>query len=133
VRRVVADASALVEYLFGTSRARAIGTIIEAENVELHAPSLCDIEVAAVVRRALLSRRLRENRAAEAILDYLDLPLTRHGHTALIARVVQLRPNFSAYDAAYIALAERLSAELLTADEALSRAARSHSAVAVLP
>ena len=133
MRRVVADASALAEYLLGTTRAGAIATIVEAEDVELHAPSLCDVEVAAVVRRALLSKRLRDNRAAEAILDYLDLPLTRHGHTMLITRVIQLRTNFSAYDATYIALAERLSAEFLTADDALGRAARSHSSVSILP
>lgn len=133
MRRVVTDASALVEYLLGTTRAGAIASIIETENVELHAPSLCDVEVAAVVRRALLSKRLREGRAAEAILDYLDLPLTRHGHTTLLARVIQLRSSFSAYDATYVALAERLSAELLTADDSLGRAARSHGAVSILP
>jgi predicted nucleic acid-binding protein len=81
----------------------------------------------------LLSKQLREERAAEAILDYLDLPLTRHGQTALIARIVQLRSNFSAHDATYVALAERLNAELLTADDALGRAARSHTGVAILP
>lgn len=132
MRRVVADASAFVEYLFRTPRAAAIGRVVEADDVELHVPALCDIELAAVVRRSLLATRVREHRAAEAILDYLDLPLTRHGHTALIARVVQLRSNFSAYDATYVALAEQLNAGLLTADDALGRAARSHTRVAVL-
>lgn len=133
MRRVVADASALVEYLFGTPRAGAIAAIVEADDVELHAPALCDIEMAAAVRRSLLSNRLAENRAAEALFDYLDLPLTKHGHSALIARVIQLRQNFSAYDATYVALAERLNAELLTADDALGRAVRSLGAVATLP
>ena len=39
--------------------------------------------------------------------------------------MLQLRSNFSAYDAAYVALAEQLKGELLTADDALARAVRS--------
>ena len=64
-------------------------------------------------------------RAADAIDDYLDLPLFRHGHQALLARMLELKSNFSAYHAAYVALAEQLNAELLTADDALTRAVRS--------
>jgi predicted nucleic acid-binding protein len=64
-------------------------------------------------------------RAAEATEDYLDLPLFRHGHQAVLARMLELKSNFSAYDAAYVALAEQLNAELLTADDALTRAVRS--------
>jgi predicted nucleic acid-binding protein len=63
-------------------------------------------------------------RAADAIEDYLDLPLFRHGHQALLGRVLQLRSNFSAYDAAYVALAEQLGGELLTVDDRLARAVR---------
>jgi predicted nucleic acid-binding protein len=63
-------------------------------------------------------------RAADALEDYLDLPLFRHGHQALLGRVLQLRSNFSTYDAAYVALAEQLKGELLTADDGLARAVR---------
>jgi predicted nucleic acid-binding protein len=45
-----------------------------------------------------------------ALQHYLLLPLTRHGHQALLPRVLELRANFSAYDACYVALAERLRA-----------------------
>jgi predicted nucleic acid-binding protein len=133
VTPVVTDASAVVEYLLRTPRATAIGMTIEDVEVSLHVPALCDVEVAAVIRRALLSRRLREDRAHEAITDYLELPLTRHGHAALIARILQLRANFSAYDATYVALAEQLGAVLLTADAGLARAARSHTRLPVRP
>jgi predicted nucleic acid-binding protein len=132
VRHVVADASALVEYLLRTERASSLSATIESDDAALHVPALCDIEVAAVIRRALLSRRLREDRVRDAIVDYLDLPLMRHGHRQLIARVLQLRSNFSAYDATYVALAEGLGAELLTADDALARAARTHTVLTVL-
>jgi predicted nucleic acid-binding protein len=52
------------------------------------------------------------------------LPVFRHGHTKLLTRVLALRDNFSAYDATYVALAEQLDAKLVTADDALARAAR---------
>ena len=130
---VVIDASAIVEYVFRTPRAAAVGATIEDGQVSLHVPALCDVEVAAVIRRALLSSRLSEDRAREAIVDYFDLPVTRHGHAALMTRVLQLRANFSAYDATYVALAEALGAELLTADGGLATAARSHTRLSIRP
>ncbi len=63
---------------------------------------------------------------AEVLRDYLDLPLTRHGHSVLLERMLQLRENFSAYDATYVALAERLGAALATLDSGLVRGVRKH-------
>jgi predicted nucleic acid-binding protein len=90
---------------------------------------LRDIEVAAALRRGLLSRKLTAIRAADAVEDYLYLPIFRHGHTVLLSRVLELRSNFSAHDAAYVALAEQLKGELLTADDALAKAVRTQLAV----
>ncbi len=106
--------------------------MIEAEDTDLHAPALCDVEVVAALRRALLSSALDERRALEAIDDYLDMPLTIHGHRMLLPRIIALRPNFSAYDAAYVALAEVIGAALLSADRALTRAVRQQASVEVL-
>jgi predicted nucleic acid-binding protein len=128
---VVTDASAFIEYLLRTPRAPSVGATIEDRETVLHVPALCDVEVAAVIRRAMLSRRLREERARDALLDYLELPITRHGHVGLMTRMLQLRANFSAYDATYVALAEQLDAHLLTADDALARAARSHTRLTI--
>jgi len=85
------------------------------------------------LRRGVLQEALSEHRAAEAVEDYLDLPLIRHGHQGLLERVLQLRANFSAYDATYVALAESMHAELLTSDRRLASAARAHTAISVLP
>lgn len=97
-----------------------------ALDADLHVPALCDVEVVAALRRALLARSLTERRAREALADYRALPITRHGPEPFLERALALRHNFSAYDATYVALAEGLRAELMTADEALARAARSH-------
>jgi predicted nucleic acid-binding protein len=91
------------------------------------------VEVAAGLRRAVSGSLVSPNRAGVAIEDYLDLPLTRHGHRALLQRILDLRENFSAYDAAYVALAERLPGELLTADARLSKAVRTHTKITPLP
>ena len=96
-------------------------------------PALCDVEVAAGLRRARLRDLLRAARAQLALDQYLLMPLTRDDHRTLLSRVLDLSSNFSAYDACCVALAERLRAEFLTADIPLSRAVRSHTKVAVLP
>ena len=81
------------------------------------------------MRRGLLAGILSAERVAEAIDDYLSLPLTRHGHQGLLVRILDLRENFSVYDATYVALAERLEGDFLTGDESLARAARTHTHV----
>jgi predicted nucleic acid-binding protein len=103
--------------------------VVEDGNNELHVPALCDVEVAAALRRALLAHLIDEARARDALEDYLDLPLTTHGHRVLLQRILALRQNFTAYDAAYVALAEEIHAPVLTADGALARAVPKHTAV----
>lgn len=97
-----------------------------------HVPALCDVEVVAALRRARRTRRIDDGRLHEALGDYLALALTRHGHEPLLERILALRENFSAYDAAYVTLAEQLGAELLTADRPLARAARTHLRLTVI-
>jgi predicted nucleic acid-binding protein len=133
LRQIVADASGIVEYLLRTERAPAIEAIMKDPDVDVHVPLLCDVEVASALRRLLREGRIHVRRAGEAVEDYLDLPLIRHGHTSLLARALDLRENFSAYDAMYVVLAERLGAALLTEDAPLGRAARRHAGLEVLP
>jgi predicted nucleic acid-binding protein len=79
------------------------------------------------------SRTLSDRRAEEALVDYLDLPLTRHGHQGLLMRMLELRDNFSPYDATYVALAEQLRGELLTSDGRLARSVRTFTRLSVIP
>lgn len=133
MRSIVIDASAIAEYLLRTTSAHRYAAAIEDQHVLLHVPALCDVELTAVLRRALLDGRASEARASEAVRDYMDLPLTRHGHVSLMERALRLRNNFSAYDATYIALAEALDATFLTGDRPLARAVGEHTSLAVLP
>ena len=82
----------------------------------LAAPELVDLEVVSVLRRQLAAGSLDARRAQLALADLVDLPLQRAPHVALLPRIWELRGNLSAYDASYVALAERLDATLLTAD-----------------
>lgn len=119
---IVADASALLEFLLQTP----LGTRVEArlfrDGDELHSPHLMDVEVTQGLRRLVLSGEVSPGRAAEAIADLVDLDLHRHAHLDLLARMWQLRDNITAYDAAYVALAEALGATVVTCDAPLARA-----------
>lgn len=118
----VIDASALVELLLGTSKGLQVAEQLEDEEESIHMPHLADVEVASVLRRLVAADAISERTAREAIEDLADLDIDRHAHDPLLERIWQLRKNVSAYDAAYVALAEVLDAPLLTCDKRLARA-----------
>ena len=119
---IVLDASAAVDWLLQTPAGRRIESSIYSRNETLHTPHLLDLEVAQVLRRLVGQRVISEQRADEAVHDLLDLRITRYPHHVLLPRIWQLRHNFSAYDAAYIVLAEKLRAALITRDGRLASA-----------
>jgi predicted nucleic acid-binding protein len=120
---IVLDASAAVDWLVQTPAAQRIESRIFSRKQSLHAPELLDLEVAQVLRRLAREGALSAARAEQAIQDLLDLRLTRYPHSVLLPRIWQLRHNLSAYDAAYVVLAEKLGATLLTRDARLVSAA----------
>jgi predicted nucleic acid-binding protein len=107
-------------------------TQITAPDADLHVPELCDLEFVSVLRGGLMRGRLSVPRAAEAVSDYRNLPLSRHRHEPLLERILELRDNFSVYDACYVALAEAIEATLVTADRRLATAVREHLPLAVV-
>lgn len=109
-----------------------MGTIIEAPDSHLNVPAVCDVEVCSALRRIVRAGELDAQQASAALSHYLALPLIKHGHTVLVARIFELRDNFSAYDAAYVALAERLGATLVTGDGRMTRAAQDHLTLNVI-
>ena len=118
---IVLDASAAVELLgrspAGVAVARRIATARS-----LHAPYLLDIEVANAFRRHCAQDLLAANRAKLALMDFQRLRVLRHRHKPYLDRIWQLRENYTAYDACYLALTEALGATLLTRDRALAAA-----------
>ena len=126
---IVLDASAAVDWLLQTSAGRSIEKRIYSRNETLHAPHLLDLEVTQVLRRLALQRVVPVLRADEAVRDLLDLRITRYPHVVLLPRIWQLRHNLSAYDAAYIVLAEKLGAALVTRDRRLASASGHAAAI----
>jgi predicted nucleic acid-binding protein len=120
---IVIDASALVELVVGgTPRASQLAARIADPAESLHAPHLIDLEVTSVLRSMEARRLVSSALATRAIGDLLGLDLTRYSHDVLVPRIWQLRGNFTAYDAAYVALAESLRSPLVTCDRRLAAA-----------
>jgi len=119
---IVVDASAVLELLLNTRAAAKVSERIFATGETLHAPHLIDLEVAQVLRRYAGIGELSAERGTDALEDLADLPLNRYPHNLFLPRIWELRGNLTAYDAAYVALAEALGAPLVTRDRALARA-----------
>ena len=117
---IVLDASALVELLLRTETGGAVASRIRPTEITLHAPELIDLEVAQALRRYARWGQIGERRAAQSLDLLADLDLTRYPHEPLLRRVWELRGNLTAYDAAYVALAEALACPLVTCDGRLA-------------
>jgi predicted nucleic acid-binding protein len=117
---IVLDASAAIDWLLQTAVGREIESRIYSRGESLHAPHLLDLEVAQVLRRLVREGAVSGPRADQAIQDLFDLRVTRYPHFVFLPRIWRLRDNFSAYDAAYVALTEKLQATLVTRDARLA-------------
>lgn len=96
---------------------------------DLHAPHLIDVEVPHALRTMLLRGEITEDRAADARSDFADMTLIRYPHSQLSDRIWELRHNLTAYDAAFVALAETLDAPLATCDAKLAAAPGHHAKI----
>jgi predicted nucleic acid-binding protein len=114
---IVVDASAAVLGLLSDGDARrtlATGAI--------GVPHLADSEVASALRRQVARGVVTEHAAATALDRWGRLGMRRFAAVGLLSRVWELRDNLSGYDATYVALAEAIDCELLTADARLAAA-----------
>jgi len=125
---IVLDASALAALLLNLPSAAQLRERLAREDT-LHAPHLIDLEVTHVLRRSVRRGTLAEEEAASRLADLAAFPLEHYPHTVLLERIWQLKNNVTAYDAAYLALAEALAAPLVTTDDPLSRAPGHRAAV----
>lgn len=127
--QVVVDAGVILATLFEephSQHAKAIMAHWAQEEVELHAPVLFRYETLAAVRKAVFQTRLEHDKSYALINTLLALNIVYHLDEMLLRRAYDLASQLNAprtYDAQYVALAERLSCELWTADERLYNAA----------
>ena len=118
---LVVDTSAVLEALVAREPANGLIERLAGDG-DLHAPHLIDIEILHALRRMTGRGELSEDRAADARVDFRELTLVRYPHFELSDRIWNLRHNLTAYDAAYVALAESLEVPLVTCDTRLASA-----------
>jgi predicted nucleic acid-binding protein len=123
------DASLIIRLFVNpqSERVLQLWTQWDEEGRQIAAPTLLYYEVANAIYRYQRHGRMSSSAAQLTLEALLALPITLHGDAALHSRALVLAERLSlpaAYDAHYLALAERLGAELWTADSQLGHAAR---------
>lgn len=114
---IVVDASAAVLALLNDGEARrALATKVVV------VPHLADSEVTQALRGQVLRGHVEADDAQRALARWARLGVRRFAVVGLLARMWELRDNLTAYDATYVALAEALGYELVTADARLANA-----------
>jgi predicted nucleic acid-binding protein len=129
---IVIDASVLANVIGddGSDGQRARAEFRGAAGIA--APDLVDVETVSVLRKRWLAGAVSEQRFAAAVDDLAQLDVQRYPTLRFMRRAFELRANVTAYDSAYVALAEELGCELLTADQRLASAAGPQCVIRVL-
>lgn len=117
---IVLDTSAAVEFLVGSDDL-AEDVRVAVSGQKLAAPHAVDLECASTFRGLVQGRKLPASEAERALRLLAAMALTRYSHAPLLPRIWQLRHNMWPYDAAYVALAEALTADLVTVDSKVSK------------
>jgi predicted nucleic acid-binding protein len=125
---IVVDASAAIGGLLRDGPARD-----RLASDALHAPHVLDVEVVDVVRKLVLRGALGPEDGVRALATWQRLGVSRYAAAGMLERMWELRHNVSAYDAAYIALAEALGCHLLTADRRLAAADGPRCTIELVP
>jgi predicted nucleic acid-binding protein len=120
---IVVDASVVVDVTIDRRPGDHLSERLINED-ELVAPHLIDIEVLHALRRLVRFDHVSFDRAVDARSDFAEFALTRFPHEPFMDRIWELRDDLSAYDAAYLALAEGISIPLVTCDVGLASVAK---------
>jgi predicted nucleic acid-binding protein len=122
---IVVDASAAVNLVIDAPGGDRVGEAMFGH--QLHAPSLIEFEVMSTLRGQIQGLLLSAEEADASFFEFVQLPIDMWP-LVQPERVLELRHNFSSYDAAYIALAEVLQCPLITCDAKWLNAPAVHSA-----
>ncbi len=115
----VVDASALGAIIFGENRADEAWALLQG--ADLYAPDLLSYELASVALKKIRAHPEDEESVRRALLSMVDLEINLlHVEPARILQAA-LRSGVTAYDAAYLCLAQDLGYPLVTFDERLAR------------
>ncbi|MEP7288713.1 MAG: type II toxin-antitoxin system VapC family toxin [Chloroflexota bacterium] len=129
--QVVLDSGILIARVYvETLTAEATSLLMQLKDAQtqLNAPTLMRYELIAVSRKAVYQARVTAEEGLIARDQLLSYPVTLHFDDALLKRGYELAEKFNrptAYDAQYLALAERLSCDFWTADERMFNAVNS--------
>jgi predicted nucleic acid-binding protein len=117
--RFVVDASAIVAVT--TNQPPRPDLIKRMLLARATAPELLDMEVLHALRSRVQRGEISAETAQQAVDAPPELPISRVPHKSLVRRVWELRHSVTAYDAAYVALAEQLGVPVVTCDAKLAR------------
>ena len=117
---IVLDTSAIVEFLVGADDL-AERVRVATTGEKLAAPHAVDLECASTLRGLVQRSKLPPDEAERALELLGRMKITRYGHVPLLPRVWQLRHNMWPSDAAYVAQAESLGADLATLDAKIEK------------
>jgi predicted nucleic acid-binding protein len=127
---VVVDASVVVSLWLDPVASPSIADRLGGES--LYAPEHLLVEATNVLRRRRNAGLLDLASAETAFAALMEMPVQLWPFSSIAQRAWRLGANASSYDAAYLALAERLSAPLLTRDARLSRVPGARCTVVVV-
>jgi len=127
---VVIDANLLVVLVTGDERGQLVDAKLRSwqrANETLHAPALMPYEAVNAIVRAAVAANLSAELVEEMWARIAQVPVKLHAlqDGAGVAAVARRLKRHSAYDAAYVALAQSLDADLWTFDGPLARNAGS--------
>ena len=126
---IVLDASVVVELLTNGPLANSVRRRLAERSEPFIVPHLLDVEVVNALRGLVAGQRIDSHRSEQVLRGLAALGAERYAHTRLLGRIWELRHNFTAYDAVYIALAEATGSVLYTCDAKLCKGHRAQVAL----
>ena len=125
--KIVADASALVDFLIGNMSSSLDKKEFRASLV--YAPDLIINEAISALTRLWRNETISNSLYREALEDLTDIPAKIVSSRSLIKSMPPKLGHISAYDAAYVCLAENLQIPFYTTDAKLSKVAQKYCEV----